>query len=130
MTRSLLLPAAAVPLILLLGGAGAALAQGAETGTGVATPVPPLAPGTTTQVSPRATEPMPTQGPGQAPIGAAVTGSAPGPGAPGTPSPGPAAPSPVDSSQEQGGALLKPGPQANEMDAAAGAGRPPGQQAK
>jgi hypothetical protein len=128
MTRSLLLPAAAAVLILLLGGAGAALAQGAE--TGVVTPVPPLAPGTTTQVSPRATEPMPTQGPGQAPIGAAMTGSAPGPGAPGTPSPGPAAPSPVDSSQEQGGALLKPGSQANEMDAAAGAGRLLDQQAK
>ena len=124
-----LLPSVAAVLTLLpaaLGVAGAALAQAAGTGTGtgptgVATPVPPLPPGATSQASPRATDPIPAQGPGQAPFGAAVTGSAPGPGVAGTASPGPPAPSPIDSSQDQQGTLLKPGPRAGDMDAAAGA---------
>ena len=109
MTKSQLLRTAAAALTLLpvaLGGAGAAWAQ-AQPGT--------------TQTSPLATEPLPAQGPGQAATGAAVTGSAPGPGAPGTPSPGPAAPSTIDASQAQEGVLLKPGPAADDMNAAASA---------
>jgi hypothetical protein len=74
----------------------------------------------TTQTSPLATEPMPTQGGGQVAVGAAVKGSAPGPGPDGAPSPGPAAPSPVDQSQEQQGVLLKPGATHDDMDKAAG----------
>jgi len=92
------LAVATAALTLLLGGAGAALAQQA-------------APGTNQQVSPAATAPIPAEGPGQAPMGAAVGGSAPGP----------AAPSTTDNSQAQQGVLLKPGPGVNDMGAAAGA---------
>jgi hypothetical protein len=64
-----------------------------------------------TQESPLATAPLPAQGAGQAAMGSAVTGSAPAPGAPST----------LDNSQQQDGALLKPGPAAGDMGAAAGA---------
>lgn len=78
----------------------------------------------TTQTSPLATEPMPTQGGGQVAVGAAIKGSAPGPGAEGAASPGPAAPSPTDQSQEQQGILLKPGATHDDMGKAAGEGQP------
>lgn len=68
-----------------------------------------------TQEAPLATEPLPAQGAGQAAMGSAVTGSAPAPGTPST----------LDNSQQQGGALLQPGPAADDMGAAAGA-TPPG----
>jgi hypothetical protein len=70
-----------------------------------------------TQVSPSATQPLPAEGPGQTAVGAAVTGSAPDP----------AGASTTDNSQEQQGTLLKPGPKAGDMDAAAGAGKQPSQ---
>ena len=74
---------------------------------------PAWADGQTTQTTPSATPPLPTEGAGQSAVGAAVTGSAPAP----------ATPSTTDNSQEQQGALLKPGPKADDMDAAAGAGQ-------
>ena len=96
---------------LALAGAGAAVAQSA-----------------TTQVSPQATAPLPTQGAGQAAPGAAVTGSAPAP--PSATVAGPEQPSTVDKSQEQQGVLLKPGPKAGNMGAASGAAAPPNDQAQ
>ena len=95
MTRSKLLPAMAGALGLLLGTAGATLADSA-----------------TAQTSPLATEPLPAEGAGQAATGAAVGGSAPNA----------AAPSSVDNSQEQQSVLLKPGEAADDMNAAAGGG--------
>jgi hypothetical protein len=74
-----------------------------------------------TQTSPLATEPLPTQGGGQAATSAAVTGSSPGPGPTGTTTDGPPAPSRIDNSQAQQGVLLKPGESAADMGAAAGA---------
>ena len=85
---------------------------------------------TTTQTSPRSTEPLPVQGAGQVAPGAAVTGSSPGPGTSGTTTEGPPAPSKIDNSQEQQGKLLKPGKSATDMDAAAGARPKPGEQPK
>jgi hypothetical protein len=74
----------------------------------------------TTQTVPLATQPLPTQGGGQAPMGAAVTGSAPAP----------ATTSTIDNSQEQQGKLLKPGAGAADMNAASGASSAAGQQPK
>ena len=91
------LPVATAALALLLGG-GAALAQ--------------QAPGTNQQVSPAATAPLPAEGPGQAPMGAAVGGSAPNPAS---------LPTTTDNSQAQQGVLLKPGQGAGDMGAASGA---------
>ena len=83
-----------------------------------------------TQTSPLATEPLPIQGAGQVAPGAAVTGSAPGPGSPGTTTGGPPPPSKTDKSQEQQGILLKPGKNADDMEAASGARPRTGDQAK
>ena len=88
-------PGLAATLVVMLGGVGAAGAEEA---------------GTTTQVSPLATEPLPAEGPGQAAMGNAITGSAPGPGGS----------SPIDNSQAQEGVLLRPGEGADDMDAASG----------
>lgn len=102
MTRWYLSLAAAPILALALGG-GAAWAQQAGT----------------TQESPLATEPLPSQGGGQAATGAAVTGSAPVPGTSST----------IDNSQQQQGVLLRPGQAADDMNAASGApAAPQGQQ--
>lgn len=90
-------PALAWPAALLLATAGAAFAEG-----------------TNTQATPQATQPLPAQGPGQTAVGAAVTGSAPAPSTSST----------TDNSQEQQGKVLKPGPGAGDMDAAAGAKQP------
>ena len=60
---------------------------------------------------------MPTEGGGQATMGAAVTGSAPAPDTTST----------IDKSQQQG-KLLKPGPGAGDMNAASGASSKAGQQ--
>jgi hypothetical protein len=86
--------------LLLLGDAGTASAQQAA------------APGTNQQVSPAATAPIPAEGPGQAPMGAAVGGSAPNPAS---------LPTTTDNSQAQQGVLLKPGAGAADMGAASGA---------
>lgn len=64
------------------------------------------------QTSPLATQPLPTEGPGQAAVGAAVKGSAPGPAQ---------MPAATDNSMNQQGVVLKPGEQADDMKAAAGA---------
>lgn len=109
MGKRRLATAAALALVAALPGIGSARAQTAQG---------------TMQVAPLATEPVPTQGGGQAAVGAAIKGSAPGSGAPGAASPGPAAPSPVDQSQAQQGGLLKPGDCAGDMSAAAGARQP------
>jgi hypothetical protein len=98
-SRPLAVATAALALLLLGGGGGVASAQQA-------------APGTNQQVSPAATAPLPTEGPGQAPMGAAVGGSAPNPAS---------LPTTTDNSQAQQGVLLKPGQGANDMGAAAGA---------
>jgi hypothetical protein len=109
MTKSLGLPPLAAALALLL--AGAAAAQEAQR----------------TQVSPSATEPLADEAPGQTAVGNAMTGSAPAPGT-GTAS-GAQQPSPLDNSQAQQGKLLKPGTEADDMDAAAGAEAPSSQPA-
>jgi hypothetical protein len=107
MRRIGLLAAVTVALVVppvLLDDTGAALAQATQPGT--------------TQTSPLATQPLPTEGQGQAPMSSAVTGSAPAPDTTST----------IDKSQEQQGKLLKPGPGAGDMNAASGASSKAGQQ--
>ena len=103
-------------LSLLLAATATSLLAVLTAGTNPARAQQPL-----TQTSPLATEPLPTQGGGQAVTGAAVTGSSPGPGPAGITTEGPPAPSPIDNSQAQQGVLLKPGENAADMEAAAGA---------
>jgi hypothetical protein len=109
MTKSLRLPVMAAALALSL--AAGVAAQEAQR----------------TQVSPSATEPLPAEAGGQGPVGSAMTGSAPGPAA-GTAT-GPEQPAVLDNSQAQQGKLLKPGAEADDMDAAAGAEAPSDQPA-
>jgi hypothetical protein len=109
MTNSLRLPVMAAALALPL--AAGVAAQEAQR----------------TQVSPSATESLPAEGQGQTAVSNAVTGSAPAPGT--GAAPGPQQPAVLDNSQAQQGKLLKPGAEADDMDAAAGAEAPSGQPA-